>query len=78
MPPKLTLPAVLSIAFLLTACGTSSVGTVDSSCKSFKPIAMSKKDTDDTKRQIIGHNRAFEAVCPGQGAPSEKRTAGNA
>jgi hypothetical protein len=36
----------------------------DSGCKSFKPIAMSKKDTDDTKRQVIGHNRAFDAICP--------------
>ena len=25
---------------------------------------MSKKDTDDTKRQIIGHNRAYDAICP--------------
>ena len=33
-------------------------------CKSFGPIAMSKNDTEPTKRQIVGHNRAFEAVCP--------------
>lgn len=25
---------------------------------------MSKKDTDDTKRQIIGHNKAYDAICP--------------
>ncbi len=25
---------------------------------------MSKRDTDETKRQIIGHNRAYEAICP--------------
>ncbi len=24
---------------------------------------MSKLDTTETKRQIVGHNKAFEAVC---------------
>lgn len=72
MPPKLTLPAVLLTSCLLTACGTSTAAIVDSACSSFRPIAMSKKDTDETKRQIIGHNRAYEAVCPGQGAPPQK------
>jgi len=32
---------------------------------------MSKADTDPTKRQIIGHNKAFDAICPGQGAPAK-------
>lgn len=53
---------------LLSACGTAGVVTVDSSCSSFKPIAMSKLDTEPTRRQIVGHNRAFEAVCGAGGA----------
>ena len=69
---KLMLPAVMLLGSLLGACSTSTVEIADSACRSFKPIAMSKRDTDETKRQIIGHNRAFEAVCPGQGAPSQK------
>jgi len=29
---------------------------------------MSKLDTEPTRRQIVGHNRAFEAVCGAGGA----------
>lgn len=56
---------------LLAACGTPIVGIADSACSSFKPISMSKADTDPTKRQIIGHNKAFDAICPAQGAPAK-------
>lgn len=56
---------MLLTSSLLTACGTNTAAIVDSSCKSFTTIAMSKADTEPTKRQIIGHNKAFEAICPG-------------
>ena len=75
MLAKLTKPAALLSGFLLTGCGTAGLGTdgiTDSACKSFKPIAASKADTAETKRQVIGHNRAYDAICPGQGAPSQK------
>lgn len=29
---------------------------------------MSKDDTEGTRRQIIGHNRAYTAICPAGGA----------
>ena len=64
MPPKLTLPAALLTSFLLTGCSTSDAVTADSGCRSFQPIAMSKRDTDETKRQIVGHNKAYDAICP--------------
>lgn len=54
--------------FLLTGCATNTLEIADSACRSFKPIAMSKADTAETKRQVIGHNRAYDAICPGQGA----------
>jgi hypothetical protein len=60
--PMLLVAALAS--FLLTGCATNFAGTADSSCKAFQTIAMSKRDTDETKRQIIGHNRAYEAICP--------------
>jgi hypothetical protein len=72
MPPKLTLPAGLSIAFLMSACGTNTVATVDSACKSLEPIDWSIHDTAKTKRNIVKHNKAYDAICPGQGAPSQK------
>lgn len=64
MQLKLMLLAAALTSSLLTGCGTVGVATADSSCKSFQPIAMSKRDTPETKRQIIGHNRAYEAICP--------------
>ena len=75
MLAKPKMPAVLLSGFLLTACGTAGLGTdgpTDSACKSFKPIAASKADTAETKRQVIGHNKAYDAICPGQGAPPQK------
>lgn len=58
-------------ACLLAGCATATPEIADSACRSFKPIAMSKADTAETKRQVIGHNRAYDAICPGQGAPSK-------
>lgn len=63
--------AALLTSSLLAGCATNTVATADSSCRSFRPISMSKADTDPTKRQIIGHNKAYEAICPAQGAPQK-------
>jgi len=59
------------LAFLLAGCATSTPEIADSACRSFKPLSMSKADTEPTKRQIIGHNKAYDAICPGQGAPAK-------
>ena len=66
MLAKLKMPAVLLSGFLLTGCaigGLETNGPTDSACKSFKVIRASKQDTADTRRQVIGHNRAYEAIC---------------
>ena len=78
MLAKLKPLGILSSAFLLTACGTSFSaidGPTDTSCRSFKPIRASHADTTDTKRQVIAHNRAYEAICPGS-APQRVATNG--
>lgn len=65
----------LCTALFLTGCTASNLdlnGPTDSACKSFRPIRASVQDTAETKRQVIGHNRAYDAICPGQGAPSQK------
>lgn len=66
MPKELTLPASLLTLSLLTGCATNTFVT-DASCKVFKPISASNADTDKTKRQVIGHNRAYDAICPVKG-----------
>ncbi len=78
MLAKLKPLGILSSAFLLTGCATGTFaidGPTDSACKSFKIIRASKSDTADTRRQVIGHNRAYEAICPGS-APQRVATNG--
>ena len=62
MSTKLTALAALPILCLLSGCATGISG-IDSGCKSFRPISASKADTTSTKRQVIGHNRAYDAIC---------------
>lgn len=62
-PGKPMLLASLCLLFPLTGCATSTLVT-DSSCKSFKPISHSRKDTEQTRREVIGHNKVFDAICP--------------
>ena len=62
---KLKPLAALLISFPLTACATNIFATTDSACKSFKTISASVQDTPQTKRQVIGHNRAYDAICKG-------------
>ena len=62
MLKKLQGLAALPILCLLSGCAMDTFG-IDSGCKSFKPISASKADTTGTKRQVIGHNRAWDAIC---------------
>lgn len=36
---------------------------IDTACQAFEPIRYSRNDTDETKRQVRGHNAAWEALC---------------
>lgn len=55
--------ALLLAAIVLSGCATKTLVT-DSSCNTFKQISHSRKDTEQTRREVIGHNKAFDAVCP--------------
>jgi hypothetical protein len=61
-PAKPTTLAALLTAFLLTGCATDSLVT-DSACRSFKPISSSKRDTEQTRREVVAHNKVFDAIC---------------
>lgn len=58
--------AIIGIALAITTVelGACSTIPVDSGCRSFGPITWSTKDTDPTKKQIVAHNRAYDAICP--------------
>jgi len=57
---KLVLPVAL--VAILTGCA-SAPSENESACLVFEPICASRGDTEDTIKQIIGHNAAYEAVC---------------
>lgn len=59
---KLTRFAALCSLSLLTSCTTFTPVT-DGSCKIFKPISNSTKDTTQTRREVIAHNKVYGAIC---------------
>lgn len=64
-PKPLLIALTTSIA--ATSGGCASMQIADSGCKSFKPITWSKNDTAQTKKEVVSHNKAFDAVCPSKG-----------
>jgi hypothetical protein len=54
--------AMLAAVTILTGCASAPLGT-DPACLVFEPICASRADTEDTIKQIIGHNAAYEAMC---------------
>lgn len=60
--------SLLTLLLILPGCATTtgSVATdalAGSPCSAFEPIRWSTKDTDETIRQVKGHNAAWKAVC---------------
>jgi hypothetical protein len=53
---------LMLLPILLPSCVET---TRDVSCMAFRPITVEPADvlTTETARLILGHNRAFEAVC---------------
>ena len=49
---------------LLQACATTTpISVTDTSCLAYEPIRYSRKDTEQTRRQIVQHNAAWDALC---------------
>lgn len=58
---------VLTLMLLpMAACTTLGSGTsyVDTSCQAFRPIGYSSRDTVETVKEIRGHNRVYDRLCP--------------
>jgi len=52
------------LAVLLPACKTTiPISVTDTSCLAYEPIRYSRKDSEETRRQIIEHNAAWDALC---------------
>jgi hypothetical protein len=56
---------LLTLLPILAGCATTtaSVGTDAVACSAFEPIRWSKKDTEETIRQVKEHNAAWAAMC---------------
>lgn len=52
-------------ALAIATCGqtTASGVTSNAACILFQPISWSGKDTDETIRQVKGHNAVYVASC---------------
>jgi hypothetical protein len=50
---------------ILPGCATTtaSVATDAVACSAFEPIRWSRRDTDNTIRQVKEHNAAWKTVC---------------
>lgn len=76
MPPKRpiglarrVLPPMLPLA-LATCMTTTGIDATDAhraatlvACTTFAPISWSTRDTDETVRQVKGHNAAYAETC---------------
>lgn len=66
MRGKRTRRGLALIIFLTAGLSTSCASvTSETSCAAFAVITVSKDDvlTDQTARQVLKHNRAYEALC---------------
>ena len=59
---KLTAFAALCSLFPLAGCATNTA-VIDGSCQVFRPISNSSKDTLQTRKEVIAHNKVFKTVC---------------
>ena len=72
--PMLLKPAKLSAliaTLLLTSCASretyeTSSPSLAAACVVFEPITASRKDTTETIRQVVQHNRVREIICGSQ------------
>lgn len=62
----LFLTAGLGISAALGGCQTTGSGSPSVTCETIKFVYLSRKDTAETIRQVVGNNGALVAIC---GAP---------
>lgn len=55
---------------MLGACQTVGGGTKSVTCETIKHVYLSRKDTAETIRQVVGNNGALASLC---GAPPPYR-----
>lgn len=61
---------MLSASLMMGACQTTGSETRSVTCETIKFVYLSRKDTKETIRQVVGNNGALVAIC---GAPPSYR-----
>lgn len=54
---------LIALMAALSACKTVGPATVEGECRLFRPITSSMKDTQQTRREIVAHNRVGSGAC---------------
>lgn len=65
---RLMLPAL--ILPLVSACGHDAF-VIDTSCDWYRPVCLSRSDTEGTIDQVLKNEAAFESLCPKQAAAAD-------
>lgn len=55
--------AFLMVGFAISGCQTVGGGTKNVTCETIKHVYLSRKDTRETIRQVVGNNGALGAIC---------------
>lgn len=66
----LTTATLLTVGFATSGCQTTGSGSRSVTCETIKFVYLSRKDTKDTIKQVVGNNGAWVAIC---GAPPAYR-----
>lgn len=55
----------LTLLAVIAGCSTPQpVSVIDSYCDSYKPVCLSRSDTQKTIDQVMANERVFVALCP--------------
>ncbi len=64
------MPALILLALSGCASGAS---VTDTFCEVYRPVCLSRADTEETIRQVLGNEAAFETLCLGEAERVECR-----
>ena len=67
---SLTTASLLLAGFVISGCQTTGGESRSVTCETIKFVYLSRKDTKETIRQVVGNNGALVAIC---GAPPSYR-----
>ena len=59
----LKLTALCLVSLLMSSCSQKVISVKTSGCSAFGLIYPSRKDTEETKRQVLNHNLTYEKIC---------------